>query len=110
MELKLVVDTTKSIYPKDLCKDCYIEVFFNNKKLAHISFLMFCGPDIMLEELPLIINGDHSIIVDGQDQKISSSGDSITFEFDDSNSSLTITLPKNLCIPIFQDMIKYYSQ
>lgn len=103
MELKL----TDMSVPEH--KDCFIEVFYNKNKLSHISFLMFCCNDVMLEELPLVINGDHQILIDGQDQSISSDGDNVTFSFDDSNSNLELILPKDLCVPIFQEMIKLYS-
>ena len=105
MELKL---RDKS---HDEHKDCAIEVYLNENKLAYINFFMFCNPKLMLEKLPLIIAGNHFVQNKNGDQDlvIASEGNEVIISYSSNDNELEITLPKNLCIPIFKDMIKLYN-
>ena len=103
MELKLI-DKSFNNY-----KDCAIEVYSDGKKSSIISFLMFCETEFMLKKLPLVIDGNHEIVAEFYDQIIVSEGEDVTFSFDDNNSELSVIISKNLCIPIFKEMIKLYN-
>ena len=87
-----------------------IIVWLNGCKLNTINLLIFSNWDSnlgsMLENLSLLVDGDHVVEDENNNRMVWSEGNKVTFSDGDGDNNLEITLPKNLCIPIFKKMMK----